>query len=128
MARLNDFSPDTWVVRYGYQDASDIRLYIAALYFTFTTITTVGFGDISGGTEDEQIVCIIVMLIGVISFSFATGTLSSILSNIDSQKAKLKQKLGLLHEIKQEYGISNALYDDLRQALKYDHSRYSHHS
>ena len=123
MARLNDFNPDTWVVRYGYQDASDIRLYIAALYFTFTTITTVGFGDISGGTEDEQIVCIIVMLIGVISFSFATGTLSSILSNIDSQKAKLKSKLGLLLEIKQEYHISNALYDDLRQALKYDHTR-----
>ena len=68
-------------------------------------------------------ICIIVMLIGVISFSFATGTLSSILSNIDSQKAKLKQKLGLLLEIKQEYQIGNALYDDLRQALKYDHTR-----
>ena len=53
MARLNDFNSETWVVRYGYQDASDIRLYIAALYFTFTTITTVGFGDISGGTGDE---------------------------------------------------------------------------
>ena len=124
MARLNDFGPDTWVVRYGYQDVNDFRLYIAGLYFTFATITTVGFGDISGGTEDEQIICIIVMLIGVISFSFATGTLSSILSNIDSQKAKLKSKLGLLHEIKQEYNLSNALYDDLRQALKYDHSRY----
>ena len=79
MARVNDFSPDTWVVRYGYQDASDIRMYIAALYFTFATITTVGFGDISGGFVDEQIVCIIMMLIGVISFTFATGTLSSIL-------------------------------------------------
>ena len=123
MARLNDFNAETWVVRYGYQDASDIRLYIAALYFTFTTITTVGFGDISGGTGDEQIVCIIVMLIGVISFSFATGTLSSILSNIDSQKAKLKSKLELLLELKQEYHLNNALYDDLRQALKYDHSR-----
>ena len=64
------------------------------------------------------------MLIGVISFSFATGTLSSILSNIDTQKAKLKSKLELLLEIKQEYHLNNALYDDLRQALKYDASRY----
>ena len=54
------------------------------------TITTVGFGDINGGTISEKMICIALMVIGVIAFSFATGTLSSILSNLDSSKAKLK--------------------------------------
>ena len=89
-----------------------------------TTITTVGFGDISGGTTFERMICVALMVIGVISFSFATGTLSSILSNLDSSNAKLKAKLGLLLDIKEEYKLPNSLYDDLRSALKFDHTRY----
>ena len=96
------------MVRYGYQDYADwevialdliMQLYVVSLYFTMTTITTVGFGDITGGTISEQMICLVLMVIGVISFSFATGTLSSILSNLDSSNAKLKGKLGLLHDI-----------------------------
>ena len=63
------------------------------------------------------------MVIGVISFSFATGALSSIISNMDSSNAKLKQKLKLLLELKEEYNLSNQLYDELRNALKFDHQR-----
>ena len=122
-ARLEDFSPETWVVRYGLQDSTDIELFLSSLYFTVTTITTVGFGDISGGTLEEKIICILLVLFGVISFSFATGTLSSILSNMDSSNAKLLQKLQILKEIKDEYKIGSKLYDKLRQALKYDHQR-----
>ena len=89
-----------------------------------TTITTVGFGDISGGTTGERVLCAVLMVIGVISFSFATGTLSSILSNIDSSRAKVKEKYGILSELRVEYDISNTLYDELRHALKYDNRRY----
>ena len=98
-------------------------MYIASLYFTVTTITTVGFGDISGGTNTEKTICIVLMLIEVISFSFATGTLSSILSNLDSSNAKLKAKLELLHDLNDEYKLPSTLYDDLRNALKFDHTR-----
>ena len=113
-ARLEDFNPETWVVRYGLQDLSDFELYLSSLYFTVTTITTVGFGDISGGTLGEKMICIVLMLFGVISFSFSTGTLSSILSNLDSSNAKLQSKLRVLKDIKDEYKIGTKLYDDLR--------------
>ena len=96
---------------------------MVSLYFTMTTITTVGFGDISGGTISEKMICIALMVIGVISFSFSTGTLSSILSNLDSSKAKLKQKLGMLVDMRDEYQLPPSLYDELRNALKFDHNR-----
>ncbi len=70
-----------------------------------TTIVTVGFGDIHAYNSGEQIICIFLMLIGVISFSFATGALSSIISNYDSSQAKLKEKIATLNEIKSEYSI-----------------------
>lgn len=38
----------------GYQDSENWEIYIASMYFTLTTITTVGFGDISGFTIEER--------------------------------------------------------------------------
>jgi len=61
-------------------------------------------------------------LIGVISFSFATSQLTSILFNYDSSQAKLKEKIATLNEIKKEYLLEPELYDQLRSAIRYDHS------
>ena len=68
---------ESWIS--PYQDLMDCQLYITAVYFATSTITTVGYGDISGQNVEERLVNIFVMLIGVIAFSFMTGALSSIL-------------------------------------------------
>ena len=51
-----------------------MELYGVSTYFTMTTITTVGYGDISGTTTIEKIICIFLHLIGVLSYSFAAGS------------------------------------------------------
>ena len=53
------------------------QLYLTSFYFTITTITTVGYGDISASTFLEKIMAISMMLLGVIAFSFASGTLTN---------------------------------------------------
>lgn len=72
-----------WICVNEFGSSSDITLYFSAFYFTVTTITTVGYGDISAYNTVERIICIVLMITGVISFSFASGSLSSILSNYD---------------------------------------------
>jgi cyclic nucleotide gated channel alpha 1 len=78
---------------------SDFDLYVTSFYFTTTTILTVGYGDISAINSTEKLLCILLMIIGVISFSFATGSLSSIIANYDSSEAQLKEKLSTLNAI-----------------------------
>lgn len=52
-------------------------------------MTTVGYGDISPTKINmlEMIFGIILMIGGVLAFSFASASLASILSNYDSQNA-----------------------------------------
>jgi hypothetical protein len=69
------------------------------MYFTVTTILTVGYGDIRAYNTDEKLFCIFLMLIGVLSFSFATGSLSSIISSYDHKEALLKEKIATLNQI-----------------------------
>ena len=50
LAKLQDFNELTWLARYDYLDSTRIEQYIAGLYFIVTTITTVGYGDITSKT------------------------------------------------------------------------------
>jgi len=98
-------------------DASYADIYIYSIYWSVTTITTVGYGDISGENNLEKGYCIIVMLIGVICFSFASGSLSSILQNYDNQNANYKEKLSVLNRIYNEHHIPLEFYSRLKKAL-----------
>jgi hypothetical protein len=103
----------------------DTELYVTSFYFTTTTILTVGYGDISAYSLAEKLLCIVLMIIGVISFSFATGALSSIISNYDSSEASLKYKISKLNSIQSEYNIDGELYKKCMKTMRYDHSRTS---
>lgn len=63
---------------------SGIELYLTSMYFTIETISTVGYGDVDITTPIEKIFCIVTMIIGVVAFTFASGSLASILQNADS--------------------------------------------
>ena len=56
---------------------------MCAVYFVLTTVSTVGFGDITPGTMWERVFCILIMFVGVSAFTFVSGALSSIISNYD---------------------------------------------
>ena len=38
--------------------------YVTALYYTFSSLTTVGFGNVSANTMGEKIFSVVIMLIG----------------------------------------------------------------
>lgn len=94
------------------------NLYLTSFYFTVTTITTVGYGDISGGSSAEKVFCIIIMVVGVISFSFASGSLASIMQNYDSKNAVLNEKMGKLKKIYMEHDIPYELYGKIKTSIQ----------
>lgn len=67
--------------------------------------------------------CLFLFIFGVFTFSFSIGTLSSVLSNLDTKETKLKEKLKILNDLKKEYQIPFSLYNKLFRTLQYDHSK-----
>jgi hypothetical protein len=45
-----------------------------------TTMTTVGYGDMTVGTDNERAFCAFVMVVGVIVFGFVSGSIASTLT------------------------------------------------
>ena len=70
-----DHDENSWINQL--EEVTKTELYLTSFYFTITTVTTVGYGDWSANTFAEKIVAIFIMFIGVIAFSFASGTLTN---------------------------------------------------
>ncbi|MCB0549833.1 MAG: cyclic nucleotide-binding domain-containing protein [Phaeodactylibacter sp.] len=65
------------------QAPDDVNRYIDALYWSVTTITTVGYGDITPITPTEKIYAIFAMLMGLGFYGFLIGNITRLLSKKD---------------------------------------------
>ncbi|WP_207767165.1 ion transporter [Leptospira adleri] len=67
--------------------------YVQALYWTITTLTTVGYGDIVPTTTHQRIYTICVMLTGALVYATVIGNVASILANLDLVRATKLQRM-----------------------------------
>ena len=74
--------------------------YIHSLYFMITTLSTVGYGDLSASNPLEKIVCIIAMILGVASFAYVTSTMTDLVQSYGQDTLKLDNNLKLLTQMK----------------------------
>jgi hypothetical protein len=65
-----------WVTYNQYDNYTNLQMYTIAFYFTVTTITTVGYGDISGHNSTERCICILMMICGVVLFSLISSSIT----------------------------------------------------
>lgn len=119
-ARIDSFDPDTWVMRYGFVDDGVWSQYLTSTYWTVTTVVTVGYGDISAGTNKEMMLAIAWMVIGVGFYSFTIGSLSSFLTSVDGREAVLSAKLAAIQEFANETSIPDGTRLKVRNAISYN--------
>jgi potassium voltage-gated channel Eag-related subfamily H protein 8 len=55
------------------ENLTDFSSYITALYFTTSSLTSVGFGNVSANTEAEKVFSILIMLIGALMHAVVFG-------------------------------------------------------
>ena len=118
-ADLQGLSPLTWVGQLNLQHDAPFDQYIASIYWTVTTLSTVGYGDIVPGTSLERIVSIFWMIFSLYFFSFTVSALSTVLNSVDTKESLLSHKLAAIEEFALESQLAKDLHDRLRLALKY---------
>lgn len=122
-AQIDGFTPDCWVVRRGILNEDIMTKYLNSVYWAFTTVTTVGYGDIFAFTQLEMILAITWMITGVGFYSFTIGSLSSFLLTIDTRDSILNAKLAATHEFAKETGISAECKRRITAVVTYNTSK-----
>ncbi len=70
--------------------------YLDALYWTGTTLTTVGYGDIIPTTDAEKVYSLLTMVAGLAFFGYLVGLLASIWSRRDPGRVEFNRNVGHL--------------------------------
>ncbi|KAJ3074202.1 Kinesin-like protein kif27 [Podochytrium sp. JEL0797] len=88
----------TPLVAGGNWTVSEWSIYVQSLYWTVTTMTTTGYGDITSKNDQERVFSIATMLLGILFYGYVSGTIASQLSNMDSRRVAYGQKMDAIRQ------------------------------
>ena len=77
----------------------DGDMYTVSLYWVVQTIATVGYGDVALINTNERCFAFTIMIIGVLSFSYASGILTSILMDLDFKNMIFNKRIKTLDNL-----------------------------
>uniref|UniRef100_A0A8C4NA05 Cyclic nucleotide-binding domain-containing protein n=1 Tax=Eptatretus burgeri TaxID=7764 RepID=A0A8C4NA05_EPTBU len=93
--------------------------YITALYFTFSSLTSVGFGNVSPNTNSEKIFSICVMLIGALMYASIFGNVSAIIQRLYTGTARYHTQMLRVKEFIRFHQIPNPLRQRLEEYFQH---------
>lgn len=86
-------------------DPDKLTEYVKAFYWAMTTLTTVGYGDISAKTSPQMLYACFTQLMGVGVFGFILSNVASLLSRLDAAREHHMDNLDKIETFMNSYGI-----------------------
>ncbi|XP_012588556.1 PREDICTED: potassium voltage-gated channel subfamily H member 6 isoform X2 [Condylura cristata] len=93
--------------------------YVTALYFTFSSLTSVGFGNVSPNTNSEKVFSICVMLIGSLMYASIFGNVSAIIQRLYSGTARFHTQMLRVREFIRFHQIPSPLRQRLEECFQH---------
>jgi CRP-like cAMP-binding protein len=94
-------------------------LYVAALYWSTMTISTIGYGDIVPVTMVERVYVIIAMLVGAFEYGYIVGAVSNIIATRNEKINKFQMVMRDLNAFLTDHNLPQHLRVRLREYFKY---------
>ena len=89
-----------WIAKTGLLSKSFSDIYITALYYVMTTLTTVGYGDIQVHSDRERIFQSFLLIVGTCAYSWLLTYISNYIKKNNEKYKVFEEKLKILEEIK----------------------------
>jgi hypothetical protein len=70
--------------------------YVSALYWSLSTMTTVGYGDVTPAHSAEKVTAMVGMVTGVTVFAYVISSIAAVVSRLNFENAKVSAYLQVL--------------------------------
>ena len=88
-----NFKHDGWIIAGDWQGLNDAEFYVLCMYWSVTTLTSVGYGDITPTDNAEIVLTICVQLLGSLFTSYVFGAFSVALASFNREDDAFQGKL-----------------------------------
>jgi voltage-gated potassium channel Kch len=96
-----------------------LEIYVAALYWSAMTMSTIGYGDILPSTLAERVFVSVAMLFGAFIYGYIIGAVSNVISTRNQRTNKFYQLMSELNAFLKEGKFKHDLRIRLREYFKY---------
>ena len=105
---------------FGIQDASNSRQILISMYFSFTSFSTVGFGDFHPRSNVERLFCSVVLVGGVIIFSYIMGDFIAMLESYKVLNGEIDDgdNLAMFFGMMKKYNKNVPIKQDLKERVE----------
>ena len=113
-----------WIFKNEFQNYSLLNLYMVSLYYMITTMTTVGYGEISSDSFIEIVFRIILLAVGIICYSWLISSISNGINKQSYASINYSNECLLLESIRRAHReLPYKTYFAIKKHLEYKHFR-----
>ena len=111
-----------WIYTNEFQNKPFLKLYMISIYYITTTLTTVGYGDISSNSILEIYFRIILLGVGIIGYSWIISSISNGINKENYASINFENECQILEEIRINHKkLPYSLYLNIINHLKCKH-------
>ena len=113
---------ESWINKFNFQEFNFANLYFIGIYYLITTVTTVGYGDLTCSTPNEKIFGIIIEIVGIVAYSYILTAISNYVKSKSDQREEYFKKYQVLEDMKITYDdFSDDLFERIDRYIKTKH-------
>lgn len=101
------------------QDEDTITQYITSLYWAFTTIVTVGYGDISATNTNERMFVMVAMILSAGVYTFTINTIGKKVSEYNFLASQFRESMLYVGQWMVNHDLQKDLRVQIRRYLEY---------
>lgn len=115
----NRDSPYNWLISFKLEDASNIEIYVSALYWSLTTITSVGYGDTRPTNTPETAFVLVAMVVSSVVFAYLLGSITAFIVQQSASEVNHREQVMALNHFMKSRSISIALRGKVKRYLEF---------
>ena len=110
-----------WIYQNGFElNNQHFDIYITSFYYICATVFTIGYGDIVSVNIYERFFNLILLVVGIMIYSYAVSALSNYVQSVDSKTLDYQNKVTILKQIRVTHEkMPQELYDKISRFLLY---------
>jgi len=114
----------------GYECGQPIEIYCGSLYWSFATITSIGYGDIHASLDvtEEIVFSLVLMMSSAMVWAYVIGTFCGVMSSMNPDTIEFRNRMDTLNRFMSQENLPDELRQRLREYFHEGHNLRRTHS